>query len=199
MVIGTKRWNPNPIHRQKLEGTQRQHVYLQCLKSEPDWVYYFDADEYADFTGIDFNTKEFDGYRMRFFDYYITPEDVHKKYYERKFIGPEYRDILTLFKPNKEIYFPTRVPYGTQRITNGGFVKHYGKAISIEEWEKTCDYYINHLFELQPVKGTISKKWQERKGNAVHEGFSDFGRALITWQEINDPRKIIDNSLGQAE
>ena len=41
--------------------------------------------------------------------------------------------------------------------------QHYGKALSVDHWEETCDYYIRHFpFE------TYGKKWTERKGQAIH-------------------------------
>lgn len=198
-VIQEKEWESNPIERLKLEGTQRQKIYDLAIQDNPDWIYYFDADEYVDFSDIDFSDKSINGYKMRFFDYYITEEDVNNHYLERKNIGPEYRDILTLFQPNPNIRFLHRTPINVgNNIVIQGYVKHYGKAISVKQWEDTCDYYINHLFEPQPGGSTISNKWQQRKGKAIHDE-SDFGNDFIEWRDINNPDIIIDNSEGQAE
>lgn len=65
---------------------------------------------------------------------------------------------------------------GKGTIENLGYVRHYGKAISVEEWEKTCDYYGKHFPQY-------SEKWEKRKGKAVHNGVSDFGNKLISWKE----------------
>ncbi len=199
-IIRSKSWEPDPRKRQTLEGTQRQRIFLEAFKNNPDWIYYFDADEYADFDGVDFENKQVGAYKMRLFDFYITPEDRTHHYLDRKFIGPEFRDILTLFRPTVRTRFGSRVPSGFSGcVKTGGFIKHYGKAISVQQWEETCDYYINHLFEKQPGNSTISQKWTDRKGKAVHNGISDFGRPLITWKDRHNDKLIIDNSRGEAE
>jgi hypothetical protein len=196
----SKKWESEPRKRQVLEGTQRQKIFQEAFKNNPDWIYYFDADEYAYFDGIDLENRQIGAYRMRLFDFYITPEDSDDHYLNRKFIGPEFRDILTLFRPTARTRFGSRVPSGFPgEIKNGGFIKHYGKAISIQQWEDTCDYYINHLFEKQPHNSTISEKWKNRKGKAIHHGISDYGRPLITWEDRHNQKLIIDNSKGQAE
>ena len=129
----------------------------------------------------------------------ITEEDKENHYLERKSIGPEYRDILTLFRPNPNIKFFHRTPVNVgDNIVIQGYVKHYGKSISVKQWEDTCDYYINHLFEPQPGGTTISSKWEKRKGKAIHDE-SDFGNEFIEWRDINNADVIIDNSQGQAE
>ncbi len=197
-IIRSSSWASNPQQRLYLEGKHRQVIYEACLEAKPEWVYYFDADEYVDFENIDFNDTNVGGYSMRFFDYYITPEDEKKHYLKRKFIGPEYRDILTLFRPNPNIRFIHRPPMGVPTFARAGFVKHYGKAISVKQWEDTCDYYINHLFEPQPGNTTISDKWKARKGKAIHT-MSDFGNDFIEWKDRKNPSVIIDNSMGQAE
>lgn len=198
-IMKSKTWSRNPIVRMRLEGSQRQAIFLESLKSNPDWVYYFDADEIAYFDDIDFLDKNISAYRMRLFDFYITEGDVNKRFFERKYMGPEFRDILTLFRPSKNVHFPTRLPGGiTGRVESKGFIKHYGKAISINDWEEKCDYYINHLYETQPGNSTISEKWKKRKGRAIHTK-SDFNRQLIEWEDRFDMNKIVDNSRGEAE
>lgn len=177
-ILRNEIWESDPIIRGRLEKVQRQLLYNAAIKRNPEWVYYFDADEFASFEGIDFKA---DAYRLRLFDYYITPEDKHLDWKERKYIGPEYRDILMLFRPHPQIRFTGRVPKVPKNyiVKRAGEVKHYGKAISIEEWEKTCQYYINHLNE--PEKDFV-EKWKSRVGKAVHT-ISDFGNPLITWDE----------------
>ena len=70
-----------------------------------------------------------------------------------------------------------REPCGTTNVGTGLFCQHYGKSLSIEHWEETCDYYIKHF----PFD-TYGRKWTERKGKAVHTE-SDFGRPLYEWGE----------------
>src|SRR4030042_919630 len=80
---------------------------------------------------------------------YITPEDVLlADFRERKFVGPEFRTIPFFFRNSPYLGYDKP----DQRIVNlepgikiiiSGIVKHYGKGISIEHWEETCDYYIN--------------------------------------------------------
>ena len=198
-VVENEEWESDPMQRQILEGEQRQFIYDIAKQENPDWIYYFDADEYADFSDINFERADVDGYKMRFFDFYITPEDVDKPYLERKMIGPEYRDILTLFRPNPALQFITRQPSNVPKLYIAGYVKHYGKAISVQQWEDTCDYYINHLWEQQPGGLTISKKWKERKGKAIHDMVSDYDNFLIEWRDRGNQQMIVDNSTGQAE
>lgn len=178
-VIRGTRWGTTPEERNSAEGDLRTAALKEAGLYDPDWIYCFDADEFADFEGIDF-TK--DAYKLRLFDYYITPEDVDKNYKDRKYLGPEYRDILMLFRYNSQIVFYQREPTipGSYKIGIDGYVKHYGKAISVEEWEQTCDYYINHRGGNLLTKFT--QKWRGRKGKAIHT-ISDFGAALIVWED----------------
>ena len=53
--------------------------------------------------------------------------------------------------------------------------QHYGKSLSIEHWEATCDYYINNF-------PGYAEKWKQRKGKAIHTS-SDQGNLLYTWAE----------------
>jgi hypothetical protein len=70
------------------------------------------------------------------------------------------------------------------KVVNSGYVKHYGKSISISEWESTCDYYIKYF-------PNYSEKWKKRKGKAIHSNLSDFDRPLITWDQKDDITKIV--------
>ena len=184
-VIRGKEWASEPIGRSEAEGTLRQAIYEEALKCNPEWVYYFDADELADFSGIDFKA---DAYRLRLFDFYITEEDKDTEWYKREWMGSEYRDILMLFKPHPKIRFDCREPNMPDvEIKQAGFVKHYGKAISVEEWDKTCDYYINNRGgNLLPM---FTDKWKARKGKAIHTQ-SDFGNPLIKWEDKHKGIKL---------
>lgn len=178
-IIEAKVWDND---RYRAEWQSRQAVLELAKKGKPEWFLYFDADERViideniDITGVD-------GVVMKLFDYYITEEDKEGNYLTRKWLGPEYREILMLFRNMDGIRYETpdqrevTMPLNA-KIAKSGFVKHYGKAISVEEWEKTCDYYSTYWDE--PYKS----KWKKRKGCAVHDK-SDFSAKLITWDQID--------------
>lgn len=165
----TDRWNAERDHRQ---------IALEMAQADkPDWIIQFDADERFE---MPFGWSNFDAVRMKLFDFYITDEDSHLPYTERRWLGPEFRTIIMMYRNHPDIRFTIpdqremKLPPGF-RIMNAGYVRHYGKAISVEQWEKTCDYYATYFPE--PYK----TKWANRKGKAIHRGLSDFGRPLITW------------------
>jgi glycosyltransferase involved in cell wall biosynthesis len=180
-IMRNRAWEADIERRRKNEGRHRQVLYERALKtlklssSVDNWIYYFDADEFADFEGIDWTA---DVYRLRLFDYYITPEDAHLSWKHRTKIGPEYRDIAMLFRANNRLRFLHRTPIVPNNLVTeiAGYVKHYGKAISPEEWDKTCRYYMRHR------GNEFAKKWKPRIGKAIHTK-SDFGANLITWDE----------------
>jgi glycosyltransferase involved in cell wall biosynthesis len=187
-TIEGKVWGNTPALRNNAEGTLRQIPYDLAVRLGADWVYYFDADEYIDWEYVNFN-RDIDTYFFRLFDFYITPEDIDKNYLERKWMGVEYRDIPMLFKVNPNIKFTGRVPQGlSPRKAIGGYVKHYGKAISVEEWDRTCEYYINYRWKT--VDENLWNRWKNRVGKAIHDK-SDFGTELITWDQRKDLTKII--------
>lgn len=188
-VIENKIWEKDPKKRLELEGTQRDEVYRRCLNYNPDWVYYFDADEFIEFHKPSLFGITANAIRCRFFDFYITEEDVNKHFLERQYCGLEYREIITLFRPEMGLNFPHREPFiPNKKEFTLGKVKHYGKAVSVEEWEKTCDYYANHLYEVNNGQ-LISEKWKKRKGKAIHKK-SDFNTDLITWKQTDDTNLI---------
>lgn len=174
-IIEGQIWDPTPKGRKLAEGTLRNQVYNLAVERGSDWVYYFDSDEYVEFCDIDFTA---DSYYFRLFDFYITPQDINSNYLDRQFMGPEYRDIPMLFKTNKNIVFKQRIPEGIGNSQFGGWVKHYGKAISVEEWEKSCGYYVNHRW--CGINEELYNRWLSRIGGAIHNK-SDFDRPLITW------------------
>ena len=169
------------VNRPMSETIDRQRALRQVMQSRPDWIMNFDADERFEWPKYDWQ-KSCDILRMRLFDFYITPEDEQGTYVDRRWIGPEYRDMIIAWRGD----ISARFQYAIQRepmLRSGfslrdGWVKHYGKAISVEHWDAKCDYYANNF----PKE--YSDKWSSRRGKAVHrEMLSDFGRPLITWDQ----------------
>lgn len=180
-------WTSNPRGRASAEGYMRQAAVDSARKSGADWVYCFDADEFIDPLDLDF---EGHGYYFRLFDFYITPEDVNGHYLDRKWLGPEYREIPMIFRLYNDLRFTQRVPrnWNMRPLKFGGYVRHYGKAISVEEWERKCEYYANIRWkDRQPE---LRKTWQNRVGKAIHT-HSDYGRDLIEWKDVKDESKIV--------
>lgn len=179
----SKNWNSN---RECAENFNR-NVLLNRAKhyAEPnDWFVYMDADERIEFDWSllrNPNFNYYDAIRMKLFDFYITMIDVDLNYSERKLCGPEYREIIFAFKassskngfPNPYQREPS-LPNGT-RVLEAGYVKHYGKGLSVEDWEKKCDFY-------SKFAPRYAAKWEKRKGKAVHK-VSSFGRPLIKWED----------------
>jgi len=189
-MIGEANWNPNQTYVQSIQRT-RLFNYARDLTKD-DYYVYMDADEVIDLTTIDWELldESFGNGRLRLFDAYLTADDC-KEYKKgslfnlRKNFGPEYRDILFFFNRNA-IWSPNiptlRQPYPDTIPNIIGFVQHYGKALSIEHWEKTCDYYIKYL----PV---YKEKWLKRKGKAIHI-LSDFDNKLYTWNELINNKSL---------
>lgn len=187
-VAGTIQGTVWDTDRERAEWEHRQKIYEMASQDakQEDWFIYFDADERLDFDQKVLE-EETDYIVMRLFDYYITEDDkepyISGKLEElRKWIGPEYRDILMWFRKRAgpKWHLPDqRMPSLTGfRVRQGilhGFIRHYGKSISIEHWEDTCRYYANHFPKY-------AEKWKSRQGKAIHTE-SDFGRPLITWTE----------------
>lgn len=180
-VIEGKIWH---YDRTIAEYQTRQVVLERAKLDKPDWFIYFDADEFIDFE-IDFDIlKKVDAINMKLFDFYITEEDKDKHFLERQFIGPEYRIIVMMFKNSEYLRYDSpdqrevHLPPNAKIITEG-FVRHYGKAISVKRWEKKCQYYEDYFPE--PYK----TKWKNRKGKCIKQWkyLSDFNYPLIKWQD----------------
>lgn len=180
-VLRGTRWNPD---RAEAEYQNRAEVLALARESatREDWFIYMDADERVEFdwTSLERIPENVIGIRMRLFDFYITPEDVDKNYWERCWLGPEYRSILTIFRnlPTLSYHIPDQreVDLGVAgRIIEAGYLRHYGKAESVEQWEETCTYYETHF----PM---YADKWKRRHGKAIHSA-SDFGFPLIRWEQ----------------
>ena len=180
-VIQGKKWDTN---RKRAEWQNRKAVLELGQKhaTPDDWFIYMDADERIDF---DFSVlknlpKTIIGIRMRLFDFYITSVDIKLHYSQRKFCGTEYRNILMCFRnlPTLDYSSPDQREVHLRHkgdILGAGYVKHYGKGISVDQWEETCDYYARYFPKY-------SAKWNARKGKAIHT-VSSFGLMLIQWHE----------------
>ena len=182
-VICNLKWKKD----RTIEETQNRAKLLELAKkSKSEWIYYADADERivenikSYLSKVDNNV---DSIYVTLFDAYITKKDL-KPYKRgtklidfREYFGPEYRNILMLWR-NKEYFsyqgIDKREPDGAKNSITALHCQHYGKAISVEQWEETCEYYCENFPE--PYKS----KWQNRKGKAIHET-SDFGNKLYKW------------------
>lgn len=169
------------FHDRPAEETRHRKL-LQELASDFEWVLCFDADERLVGELPDLSA---DAYRFRLFDGYLTPQ-TQQPYTEGslesldRLYGPEYRDIIMLFRNDKAVYQgrDKREPIISGRVELAETrVKHFGKCLSDQHWQETCDYYANHWPE--PYKS----KWAARRGKAIHT-LSDFGRPLHKWAEV---------------
>lgn len=197
-VIVGDYWDPD---RERAEWFNRQMVLTlaQQYAEEDSWFVYFDADEYIfNFSDFDlFNNKHVKAIACRLYDFYITPFDVDKKYLDREFIGPEFRTIIFFFRNSTALRYNlpdqrvVTLPQNIGNIPIHGSIKHFGKGISIDQWEKTCDYYIKFWPKY-------SDKWRNRKGKAIHEDMlSDFGNKLIKWNDRDKGFSLEDKIYGK--
>jgi len=191
LIVANQAWEKDIAARKLAEGRHRG-LLLDIARSElpHDWMFCFDPDERvmgslpSFVAGLEADAS--DAVRVQLFDAYMTPEDCAPYapdlplLHFRKFYGPEQRDILMLWRNRPEIHFAEghgRTPGGMERVKIDLHCQHYGKSLSVDHWEETCDYYIRHFpFE------TYGRKWTERKGQAIHTE-SDFQRPLYEWGE----------------
>ncbi len=177
-VTRLAKFETDPNERRRFESWGRQRPLDNGLQAVPDaeWVLYMDADERLVFDLDTFDWDSWDAASFRLWDYYITASDVEQGWEARKWIGPEYRDIPMLWRVTDGMRFSGRVlNNGLARINpHAGDVRHYGKAISVAEWESTCEYYTKYQPEF------FRAKWERRKGKAIHTT-SSFGNTLIPW------------------
>ena len=176
-------WDPD---REKAEWMNRQTVLAraQQVAGPEDWFVYMDADEQIhNFTAYElFEQKHVKAIACRLYDVYITPLDVTESYQTRQWVGPEYRTIIFFFRNSPYLRYSlpdqrevTLPPDG--EIPIHGDIKHFSKGFNVEQWEKTCEYYIKYWPKY-------SDKWRKRKGKAVKgDMLSDFGNKLIKWAD----------------
>jgi glycosyltransferase involved in cell wall biosynthesis len=189
LIIRNTSWEPGIAERLSAE-TRHRGLLLQVARTRLnfDWTLCFDADEriigdVRSFVG-GASSRTCNGVRIQLFDAYMTPDDqapfVSGKNLLgfRRFFGPERRDILMLWRNLPRVQYKgldAREPAGVDQVETRFYCQHYGKAISLEQWEETCNYYVKHFpFE------TYGKKWLARKGTAIHQQ-SDFSRPLYEW------------------
>jgi 2-polyprenyl-3-methyl-5-hydroxy-6-metoxy-1,4-benzoquinol methylase/tetratricopeptide (TPR) repeat protein/glycosyltransferase involved in cell wall biosynthesis len=180
IVRGTH-WDPD---RNKAEYENRAALLAkaQTVASSRDWFVYIDADERIDWDWccIYRLPDSVKAVRMKLFDFYITPEDVDKPYSERVWLGPEFREIIMSYRNSPLLTFdqPDQREVGLGEaceVVNAGYVRHYGKAVTVDQWEKKCLFYSNYFPQY-------AAKWAARRGKAIHTQ-SDFRNSLIRWDD----------------
>jgi hypothetical protein len=189
LVIANQAWEQDIKARKLAEGRHRG-LLLEIARAELgyEWMLCFDPDERVtgDLRGAlqGLQGDSCDGIRVQLFDAYMTPDDCEPYRSDRelldfrRYFGPEQRDILMLWRNRPEIHFAehhAREPGGLKSVRTDLYCQHYGKSLSVEHWEETCDYYIKHF----PFD-TYGRKWTERKGKGIHTE-SDFQRPLYEW------------------
>ena len=189
-VLVKKRWQAK--NREWTQTADRQALLKHSQEYHPEWVFYADADERFEGNIREYllNAPKFvEGVRISLFDAYITKNDKksYKKdtqlYNFRKMFGVERRDILMIWRNHKNIKYDRRYGREPSGVDEGGVVvrfycQHYGKSLSIEHWEETCQYYADYLPRYR-------EKWLSRMGKAIHVE-SDFGTKLYRWDEVKD-------------
>jgi glycosyltransferase involved in cell wall biosynthesis len=188
LIIANGAWEPDVKARRLAEGRHRGLLLdLARAHFHFDWMFCFDADERVTADLHQFAhevSPDCNGVRVRLFDAYMTQHDCapyrpgQELWNFRRFFGPEERNILMLWRNRPQVHFApehAREPGGVDRLSADLYCQHYGKSLSVEHWEETCDYYIRHF----PFD-SYGRKWLERKGRAIHTE-SDFNRPLYEW------------------
>ncbi|GFO82525.1 MAG: hypothetical protein A49_21520 [Methyloceanibacter sp.] len=191
LIVANREWEQDVDARKRAEARHRGLLLDMARAGLPhEWMFCFDPDErvVGDVRELvrSPRAEACNAIRVRLFDAYMTSEDQEPYTPEqelmhfRRYFGPERRDILMLWRNRPDVHFVDgagRTPQVAGPIATELHCQHYGKSLSEAHWEETCDYYIRHFpFE------TYGKKWQERKGKAVHAQ-SDFKRPLYEWGE----------------
>lgn len=179
VVAGTRESGVMSHNNQRPQ--RRMMMDLACKDlGENDYILLLDIDEFLTFNQpIETITQDLVYFDL--FDFYITEEDKDLHWSKREYVGPERRHIA--FMVRKGAYKTvvadrTLVTTGGPVLHEGGFVKHMGKAVSIEYWENKCSHYAS---PGMPEK--YRGKWEARKGKAIHT-VSDFNTPLYKWDDI---------------
>jgi glycosyltransferase involved in cell wall biosynthesis len=188
-VIASAQWSPD--RREWEETANRRRLHERAKRLRPEWLFYADADErfegdIADYLHTE-APRDVAGIRISLFDAYLTADD-QEPYVDgqlldsRRWFGPERRDILMIWRNRRGVEYrlaDSREPQGISgRIETRFLCQHYGKSISVAQWEATCRYYVDYF-------PGYADKWRARMGKAIHSE-SDFGRELVTWPEVMD-------------
>ena len=192
-IIRHKIWQTERVME---ETVHRQMLLERARKYNVKWIFCFDADERYEINKSEILSlpSSVDAVKIKLFDAYMTIDDYEpyqkggKLYNLRKFFGPESRDILMLFRNTKNFVFSggiAREPIGHTKLVYKFYAQHYGKALSLEQWEETCDYYSTYFPE------PYTTKWKNRKGKGVHTE-SDFGCPLYSWDDVKAKAVPID-------
>ncbi len=181
LIIANDAWEQDITARRLAEGRHRG-LLLQLAREEMefDWMLCFDPDERVtgDIKGfLSAVPEEVDGVRVKLFDAYMT-EDDHAPYRPedqlldfRRYFGPEQRDILMFWRNRSKIHFAehhAREPGGLEIIATDLYCQHYGKSLSLDHWEETCDYYIKH-FPFETYGKQMDRA--QRQGHPHRVGF----------------------------
>jgi hypothetical protein len=188
-VIKNASWKPavddrlisETRHRGLLLSLAQQLLSFKwCMCCDADERYVGDIREFVQSSEND----AIGGVRIKLFDAYMTVNDCDP--YEqgvqlmnfREWFGPERRDILMLWRNAPDVRYigsDAREPVLNGTKESRFFCQHYGKSLSVQHWEETCNYYVNH-FPYDPY----GKKWEKRRGKAIHSE-SDFRNPLYRW------------------
>lgn len=175
-----------------LQEARRRWNFRWCMCCDADERYVGNIRRFV--TECDYS-KEPDAIRISLFDAYMTATD-NVAYQQgqsllnfRQHFGPECRNILMLWKNTAEVVYrglDAREPSVSGDVVVRFHCQHYGKCLSVEQWEATCEYYVNH-FPYDPY----GKKWEARRGKAIHD-LSDFGRPLFPWGDDLFRNKVVN-------
>lgn len=190
LIVENNKWRQG-VDNRLLSETRHRGLLLQlankylsfkwCMCCDADERYVGEIREFV--SGDDYDSQP-DGIRFQLYDAYMTQND-DKPYVKnqelmnfRQYFGPECRNILMLWKNKPSVQYlglDAREPSCVDNVEVKFFCQHYGKSLSYEHWEETCNYYVNN-FPWDPY----GVKWSSRKGKALHT-ISDFGRPLYLW------------------
>lgn len=165
------------------ETRHRGLMLAEALAEGAEWCLCFDADERIEGNVGLVRKSGASGYRFKLFDGYMTERCIEE--YKRgdltqlpRMWGPERRDILMLFRTRDAFFsgFDQREPFVKGPVETADiYVRHYGKCLSVQHWEETCEYYSKWQ--------KYAAKWNARRGKAIHTK-SDFDKPLFKWDDV---------------
>jgi len=171
--------------RERAEWFNRQMILARAQQDSgpDDWFGYNDADEFLyNFERFElFSDPNTKAIACRLYDLYINDDEVDLPWQKRNWYGPEFRTIVFFFRnsPYVRYHLPDQRIVSLEpgiQIPLQGEIRHISKGQGIKEWEEMCDYYVKYWPKY-------AEKWRQRKGKAVHHGYSDFGNKLIRWKD----------------